>query len=205
MNNIDNNEPWYTSIVAIVIAMICFWPAGCVMLYLRWTKKNGKFKAINNVLLVCTAFLLFIGFIGMSAFMQSHDSTDLFLALFMFIIPGAICGSFGLKRKNKIKGYAKYLDYIRARKKIKLDTLCNKLNVDYDTATNVLTDMINKGMINGYLEDDELIIKGVNNVVEERPTERKETKIVKCKECGAKNTIIVGEKKECEYCGSLLQ
>ena len=31
------------------------------------------------------------------------------------------------------------------------------------------------------------------------------TKVVKCKECGAKNTIVIGQAKECEYCGSLLQ
>lgn len=35
--------------------------------------------------------------------------------------------------------------------------------------------------------------------------QNKETKVVKCKECGAKNTIIVGQTKECEYCGTLLQ
>ena len=97
------------------------------------------------------------------------------------------------------------MEYIRARKKIKIDTLCNKLNVDYDTATNTLADMINKGMINGYLEDNELILNGSNIDNEEKTTEKKETKIVKCKECGAKNTIVVGEKNECEYCGSLLQ
>lgn len=204
----NDKQPWYTSIVAIVVAMICFWPVGCVMLYLRWSKKDGKFKAINNVLLVCAIFLLFIGIVGMSAFAESHDSSDLLLALFMFIVPGGICGFFWFKRRSKIKGYNRYLEYISVRKKIKIDNLCNKLNVDYDTAISTLTDMINKGMIKGYLDDDELIIKGVtdviNNVVEEKTTEKKETKIVKCKECGAKNTIVVGEKSECEYCGSSL-
>ncbi len=209
MNNLDYQQPWYKSIIVIIIAFICFWPVGCVLLYLRWVSKDGKFKAINNVLLVCTILLLFIGFAGVIAFTESHDSSDLLLALLMFILPGGICGFFWYQRRNKIKGYNQYLAYIRARKKVKIDTLCNKLNVDYDTAVNALTDMINKGMIKGYLEDDELIIKytnnDANNLMEERITERKETKIVKCKECGAKNNIIVGEKNECEYCGSLLQ
>jgi len=204
-----NKQPWYTSIGAIIVAMICFWPAGCVMLYLRLVKKDGKFKTINKLLLIASIALLFIGFVGMSAFVESHNSEDLLLALFMFIIPGGVCGYFWFKRNKKVKGYNKYLEYINARKKIKLDSLCNKLNVDYDTATTTITDMINKGMINGYLEDDELIIKDVNNVgnniVEERTFEKKENKVVKCKECGAKNTIVIGEKNECEYCGSLLQ
>ena len=36
-------------------------------------------------------------------------------------------------------------------------------------------------------------------------TKKKEVKIVKCKSCGAKNTVVEGETKECEYCGTLLQ
>ncbi len=42
-------------------------------------------------------------------------------------------------------------------------------------------------------------------IVNETQEEEKQTKVVKCKECGAKNTIVIGETKECEYCGSLLQ
>jgi len=32
---------------------------------------------------------------------------------------------------------------------------------------------------------------------------KKETKIIKCKSCGAKNTLIAGKTKECEYCGTI--
>ena len=32
-----------------------------------------------------------------------------------------------------------------------------------------------------------------------------DTKKIKCKECGAKNTVVVGQTRECEYCGTLLQ
>ena len=208
MNNLDK-QPWYTSLLAIVIAMICFWPVGCVFLYLRWVKRDGRFKAINNVLLVCTVFLLLVGVPTICSSIEYFDTSDILADLFIFIIPGIICGYIWFKRRKKVKEYNKYLEYISAHKKIKIDNICNNLNVDYKTATSAIADMINKGMIKGYIEEDELIIKGstegVYNISDERTPVKKETKIVKCKECGAKNTVIVGEKKECEYCGSLLQ
>ena len=48
----SNKEPWYISIGAIIIAMLCFWPVGCIMLYLRLIKKDGKFKTTNKMLLI---------------------------------------------------------------------------------------------------------------------------------------------------------
>lgn len=206
---INNKQPWYTSVIFIVITFIFFWPLGFVMLYLRWYKNDGKYKAINNLLLACTIFLIFMGLLGTIIYITSHLYEDILFAVLIFLVPGFICGFFWLKRKNKIKGYSRYLEYIHTRKNLKIDALCNKLNVDYDTATNVLADMINKGMIKGYLDEDELVLSdnksNGNSVVLEKPTVNKDTKVVKCKECGAKNTIIVGEKNECEYCGTLLQ
>lgn len=209
MNNLQNKQPWYTSIGVIIFAMMFFWPVGCVLLYLRWAKKNGKYKTINKILLIAAIVLLLIGVVGMSAFFDNHDAASLFVALFMFIIPGLVCGYFWYKRNSKLKKYNRYLEYINARKRTKIDELCHRLNIDYDTATSALTEMINKGLINGYLDENELIMNGSNDVlndyIEERIVKKKETKIIKCKECGAKNTVVIGEKNECEYCGSLLQ
>lgn len=205
----NKNNNWYYSIWFIVLMLIFFWPVGCVLLYLRWNKAKGKYCAINNTLLVSAIVLFLIGACGMTSYADTKEAEDLWLALIVFIIPGAICTFFWFKRKKDFKKYKMYLDYVSSRRKVKIDSMCNKLGVDYDTATNNLTYMINKGIINGYLADEELILsnKDGNSDSQELPTPtlKKETKVVKCKECGAKNTITVGEKNECEYCGSLLE
>ena len=114
----DNKEPWYISFVTIIIAFICFWPIGCALLYIRWQKKSGTYTAITRTLIACTIVLILIGIVGMSEFSSSNDSSDLILAIFLFIIPGAICGYFAWKRNNKSKIYNKYANYINIRKKV---------------------------------------------------------------------------------------
>lgn len=204
----NNKEPWYISFVTIIIAFICFWPIGCALLYIRWQKKSGTYTAITRTLIACTIVLILIGIVGMSEFSSSNDSSDLILAIFLFIIPGAICGYFAWKRNNKSKIYNKYANYINIRKKVGIDELCNNLNTPYDTTINILTEMISKKIIDAQLKDDKVILNGVYNPIENisinNIEEKEETKIVKCPECGAKNTVIVGQTKECEYCGTIL-
>lgn len=198
-----------TSVVTIVISFCLFFPLGFVLLYRRFSDKYGKYIATTKMLIICGIFLVFFGIVGLSTFFDTKETSDLTMSIIMFILPGVICLYFWYKRYTNNKKYKIYLNYISVRKKTKLQNLCNSLNVDFDTAVNILTDMINKKMVNGYLTDDELIITDVSDVVSsmmnDELSQKKETKVVKCKACGAKNTIIVGEKKECDYCGTLLQ
>ena len=205
----EKEQPWYTSIVAVIIAMICFWPVGCVLLYLRIINNKGKYRGNTYMLITLAVILILFGIVGLSVFFYGGDSSDFFLATLMFIIPGAVCAFFSYKRMKQLKIYKKYSDYISVRKKVEIEGICSKLNVDYDTAVSTLTDMISKDMIKGYLTENELIIGKQNSdnleVNYSEQTKKKEVKIVKCKSCGAKNTVVEGETKECEYCGTLLQ
>lgn len=202
----NKKKTWYTSWIAIIIALFIFWPVGCALIYLRWYERCGKYIAINRLLLTLACGFLGFGLLGVIVILTQFDLATLLIMLFIFVLPGAILGLVWWKRKNVFDNYKKYLDYINVRKKIKLDSLCNKMNVGYDEAVNDLTEMLNKGLLKGYLEDDELILEGFNKEKQEvkEVKAKKETKIVKCKECGAKNTIVIGEDNECEYCGSAL-
>jgi len=198
---------WYLNIFVILFAFYCFFPIGFILLYLRLKEKMGKYKAINTLLIICGIGSILFGLIGVLALATSDGVKDLWVTL-IFIIPGSICAYFGFKRKSKIDGYKKYLDYINVRNRIQLEPLCDKLNIDIDSAINILTEMINLEMINGYLTDEELILKRDDSnteVIQSIEPVKKETKIVKCKECGAKNNVIIGFAKECEYCGTILQ
>ena len=200
---------WSTSTFTIVLAFWLFFPLGFVLVYIRLKEKYGKYYAITKEL-YWTGIIW--GGLGLLYLIFSVNEKDYFIELFLpsvfiFIIPGFLCFYFGNKRNKPMKIYDKYMSYILSRKKVRIDSLCSNLGVSYDTALSTVEDMILKGFINGYIDDDELIItKLAKNSDEFQSVEvkKKETKIIKCKECGAKNTVIVGQTKECEYCGSLL-
>ena len=202
-------KKWSTSIVAIIIAFWLFFPLGFVLVYIRLKDKHGKYYAITKELfwtgLIWTGFGLL--YLGLSITERNFISEYFPAGIFVFVIPGAICFFFGNKRNNKMKVYDKYMTYISSRKKVKIDGVCNSVGVDYDTGLKMLEEMISKGFIDGYLEDDELIMKKIEETAKgliDDEVQYKETKVVKCKECGAKNTVIIGQAKECEYCGSKL-
>lgn len=197
------------SLFTIVLSFWLFFPLGFVLIYLRLKNKNGKYYAITKELfwtgIVWGCFGLF--YLVTSLTDSSFFSDYLPSGLFIFVIPGTICFYFGNKRNEKMKIYDKYISYISTRRKIKIDGLCNNLDVSYDVAVKTLEEMILKGFINGYLEEDELIIKRDNTTsleITEQDNKIKQTKVIKCTECGAKNTVIIGEAKECDYCGSKL-
>ena len=93
----EKEQPWYTSIVAVIIAMICFWPVGCVLLYLRIINNKGKYRGNTYMLITLAVILILFGIVGLSVFFDGGDSSDFFLATLMFIIPGAVCAFFSYK------------------------------------------------------------------------------------------------------------
>lgn len=167
------------------------------------------YKKKQKKYLVGAILLLLIGLAGLSTFFESYELSDLFLALIVFILPGGWCASKWYKGKNKFQEYEKYLDYIKARKRVSIDNLCNKFGVDFDYMTTIASEMISNGLINGYLTDDEIILNGAKNIdvkaLDDRIIKNRETKVVKCRECGAKNTVVVGERHECDYCGTMIE
>lgn len=205
----DKLKKWATSIYAIIIAFIVFFPVGFVLIYIRLKTRRGSYYAITKELYYSGLVWFFLGllYLGLSTQEKDFVSTYLPASIFAFIIPGLIAFYFGYKRNKRMKVYDKYMPYLLSRKKVKIDGLCNSVGIDYDSGIKVLEEMISKGFIEGYISDDELII--TRKVIDDQEINNeyevdKEVKIVKCKDCGAKNTVIVGQTAECEYCGSKL-
>lgn len=205
--NQKNNVTWYTSVGAIIIAFMFFWPVGIVLLYLRIAEKNGKYKVFSNmlfwtgiVLILFTAFLIVIP-------TEGEEDPTLIPGLFiLFVIPGLILIFIGSKRKIKLKYYEKYLQCMGGKKRISIDLLSEKRKVDLDTVITDISEMINKKIISGYINDyNELILEGYVEHNENMKRYIKQTIVVKCKECGAQNSVTAGETVECEYCGTILQ
>lgn len=205
-----NKNKWYTSVWAIATFMYFFFPVGITFWYIRLKEKHGKYIAISKMLYWFGIFWGGFGllYLGLTITEPTFVSEYLASGLVVFVIPGGICFYFGNKRKKKCAIYNKYIKYAKSRRSIEIITLCNLVNEDYDTTLKNITDMISKDIIDAYIENDELIMKNnlsSNDGITYHQEIKRETKIVKCKSCGAKNTLIVGKTKECEYCGSLLQ
>ncbi len=215
----NRKEPWYLSNTTIILSFIFFFylgpfGPGPILLYLRWLRKNGKYSASMKTLFIFAILLFFLGFCCFIAFVDSQDTESLWIAIVLFFVPALLCASAGFKKKAVLRGYKKYIDYINARDEVKIDSLCNNLQVNKSEAVAALTDIINKDIIKGYLTETEFKFPESNSFLNfNRSTsavapvveEEKELKIVRCQECGAKNTVVEGEIKKCEYCGSLLQ
>ena len=66
----EKEQPWYTSIVAVIIAMICFWPVGCVLLYLRIINNKGKYRGNTYMLITLAVILILFGIVGLVYFLM---------------------------------------------------------------------------------------------------------------------------------------
>lgn len=215
----NRKEPWYLSNITIALSFIFFFylgpfGPGPILLYLKWLRKNGKYSASMKTLFIFAILLFFLGFCCFIAFVEDEDTESLWIAIVLFFIPAILCAFAGLKKRSVIRRYKKYIDYINARDEVKIDSLCSNLQTTKNEAISALTDIINKEIIKGYLTETEfkfpesnsfLNFNRSNNTVTPVIEEEKELKIVRCQECGAKNTVVEGEIKKCEYCGSFLQ
>ena len=201
-----NNIKWHTSIGVIIFAFIFFWPMGLVLLYLRIAEKKGKYKMRANTLFwTGVTLILFVAFL--SAIQAGEDDPTLLPGLFvLFVIPGSIMIAVGTKRKLKLKKYEKYIQCMGGKKRMSIESIAEKRKVDIDTAINDILDMINKNIINGYIDDyNELILEGYLENNENMRRYIKTVRVVKCKECGAQNSVRESSTVECEYCGTILQ
>lgn len=104
----EENEKWYTSTSAIIITLICFWPVGLVLLYLRLSEKNKrtkKYKDKSNIMIGCGMALAGFGIIGLSCSIGEDDvAVGIACATIIFILPGVILMLLGAKRKKSL-GY----------------------------------------------------------------------------------------------------
>lgn len=148
----------------------------------------------------------------------SNDFASNFVGmLIVFYIPGGILIYLGIRKHKKFESYKQYLDFIAMRKSVSIDSICRELGKDYKQVNKDIAEMVRYKIIDGYIdENNNFTTKEYNNAINnnmnnytnnyniQQVEAKKQTKIVKCPECGAKNVITVGETKECEYCGTKL-
>lgn len=213
--------PW----LVIIIMFFLFFPVGIYMLVKKMIDeksnyiKNGKSLRIFGVILIGIGIMYLI--LGIAGELKTEDGSSVVGGIIMMLL---IFGGGGVFALYKAQGYIKkgtkynrYLSIITSDQSTSIDNIAATYPTTYEQAVEDLQSMINDGFFPKAridLNQRELIIPGENSFVN-APVNQEfanppaanlnaQPITVKCKNCGATNTIVPGTANECEYCGSPL-
>lgn len=204
----------------IALMFILFFPIGIWMLVKKMTDekfnyiKNGKSLKILAWILIGFAVVYLI--MGVTGELETEDGSSVVGGVIMMLMIFGGGGAFALyKAHSYIKKGTKYNRYISIINSIN-DTLIDNIAAAYPTsfeqAAKDLQSMLDDGyFMNAYVDLNrrELIMPQKSapaNVAVNQSTfpSSGQPTSVKCKNCGATNTVVLGTANECEYCGSPL-
>lgn len=208
----------------LIIAMwFVFFPAALIMTMTKLkTEKhnyvsNGKATKITGIVWLVIAAIYTVT--GITGNLEVTDSTA--SATGGIIMMDIICCAIGLPFFLTGKKYIKlgerndrYIDLVTTGE-LNLDNMARAVGVTFEQVVKDLKEMIKDGYFKGAYIDEysrylvmpysrEYDNSNVNKD-ESIPQVRRENKVVKCPNCGATNTITVGVRNECEYCGTPLE
>lgn len=206
----------------IAVMMFFFFPVGIYMLVKKMTGekynrvKNGKSLRIFGCVLIAFA-LIYLGF-GITGELQTSDGSDAVGAVIMMEIIFGGGGVFTLYKAfsyiKKGTKYNRYLAIINSDNNTLIDNIAAAYPTTYEKALHDLQSMIDDGyFMNAHIDliNRKLVVPRVNTAdnaseAKDNPfaSAEKQPRAIKCKNCGATNTIDPDKVNICEYCGSPL-
>lgn len=221
MSSSKNNKtqiPW----AAVILLLIFFCPIGLYLLYLKLTgdKKNVLHNSkilstIGWVFIGCAMIYLLQALTGNLSIKDGASPVPAMIILMAFFGGGGILFLYNAKKiRINAERYKKYNSIVKFQNKTLIDEIASAISIDYDHVVKDLQKMIDIGYFeNAYINDvsREIVFEQTQNIQAQmhyQNTQSVPTKsnniVVTCKNCGANNTITVGEVSECEFCGSPL-
>ncbi len=208
-----NQQPWYLSWPAIVIAFLLFWPAGIVLLVLRTRGSSFNKQAVfegasdKKVYMGIGAVLALLGLLNL----RSRSMVGVF-----FLIGGAALIYYSSRIAKKAERNKQYIDLIVNQGTRSIDKIASVCNVQYDVAEKEISSLISLGILKGASISSaahmiEMAASAAGAGMPERiagemldgalPAGMTE---VTCPGCGAKVFLRKGERAVCEYCDAPL-
>lgn len=208
----NNNQAWYYSWWAILIAFIVFWPVGIGLLILK--NKNDKQSVFlgttdKKKYIIVGAALIFVGF--------STFSNSIMMGLFM-IAGGIALILYAEQLKRRAERNRQYIELIANRGETSMDKIANTCNIQYDVVVKELRTLVNRNILKNAIIDETYRTITVrretapqNNTfenvfteagIESQPagTVENEQVTCTCPGCGAKVVLTRGTTENCEYC-----
>ena len=204
----------------IILMFVLFFPIGIWMLVKKMTDekfnyiKNGKCLRILAWILIGFAVMYLI--MGITGDLETEDGSSVVGGVIVMLIIFGGGGAFALYNAHSYikKGtkYNRYVSIINSSSDMLIDNIAAAYPTTYEKATEDIQSMIDDGyFMNAYIDLNrrELIMPqrsvAVNVTVNQNTAHADaQPTSVKCKNCGATNTVIPGAVNECEYCGSPL-
>ena len=204
----------------IALMFFLFFPIGIWMLVKKMTDekfnyiKNGKSLKILAWILIGFAVMYLI--MGITGELETEDGSSVVGGVIVMLMIFGGGGAFALyKAYSYIKKgtkYNRYVSIINSSNDTLIDNIAAAYPTSFEQAAKDLQSMLDDGyFMNAYVDLNrrELIMPPkattVNVAVNQNtsPSYGQPTN-VKCKNCGATNTVVPGTVNECEYCGSPL-
>lgn len=197
------NKKIYQYWIVVILALIIFWPAGLILLYLKLrdsSKNRFKFSGtIKIVIGVCSVFFALIG----TAAEIDQPTGEVVLTIVMvsiLLIIGVAFIYFGMKNIKEGRVYEKIANLINFQEVEGIEEIARKLKITEERATEYISKAVLLGFCNSEIEyrNNKIIYK---KKVEAEVEKKRHERIVKCECCGGINHISDTGAKACEYCG----
>lgn len=175
-----------------------------IKIHRNWNAIYNTKKVQSNVMIGIGVGLILFALIGISTNIEDMDFLSNVLIGMLFFLPGIAMVSLNIKLKNKMKAMNKIIQYVNSttKSKVSVDELCKTSGVNQEKVIENVMEAINKGLISGHIDEFNNLVFYSNEEIKENNSQ---VVVIKCRECGAKNKVIVGSTKECEYCGTILK
>lgn len=173
----------------------------------------NEYKKITGILMtVFGSFSIIFGLIGFSIEFSNPNEdliVGILLGIFFIGLGFGLC-FFGIKRfilSQKCNRLAKYVNTLGITS---FYNLSQKMNTNMDKLHIYISESLARNLINGYVdyESQKIILNNDKRNIMHTPSQDKTNYsrglVIKCKNCGAENTIINNQISNCEYCGSPL-
>ena len=205
----------------IALWFVLFFPVAVVLTVKKMSGEklsyiqNGKaLRIIGYILLGFAALYLVLALTGN---LKTEDGSSIvggvIVAEAVFGGGGALCVFYGTAYIRRGKKYKRYISVINTSNDLIIDNIASQIPTTYDKAVRDIQSMLDDGFfMNARLDlgQRELIMprrsanRGAAGPDRTCVSAPKQTFCVKCKNCGATNTVVSGERNECKYCGSPL-
>lgn len=201
----------------IILMFFLFFPVGIYMLVKKMIDekfnyiKNGNSLRVLGWILIGFAAIYLIS--GLTGDLQTEEGSSIVGSIIMMLIIFGGGGAFSLYKGfsyiNKGKKYKRYVSIINSSNDTLLDNIAAAYPTSFEKAAEDIQSMIDDGyFMNAYVDLNrrELVMPqkaaSVNVTANQNPsTSGRILKSLKCKNCGATNTVALGAINECEYCG----
>lgn len=215
-----NRNPKFNTLYSwpVIIAFLAFfWPIGLFLMYKRFSidkaassKNSKKVAAIGGISVMIAVVYVITGLTG------NLDVSDGSNVLFGMVIMAVLFGGGGaylLFASQKMKAFGerfKQYEYlIISKNEFLIDNIASESGIPCETVKNDLFKLIKCGYFSGsYINEvnREFVLLHYSlqpsRMTHDLIADKQKT--VVCKNCGASNGIVEGQRYECEYCGSKL-